>query len=119
MIKVKIVKDSERNIKGLYMNGHSGYAEEGSDVICAGASVLLYTAANSLEAVCGYLDTAVINEDIGDGRVSAQIIVPADDNKERAQTAQTIMRTVEIGLITMASSVNDDNNVYIKVTEEN
>jgi len=119
MITVKIVRDSDRNITGLYMNGHSGYAKEGADIICSAASVLLYTAANSLESICGYLDTAVINEDNGNGKVSAQIVVPADANRDRAGTAQTIMRTVEVGLISLAASVNDNGRVYIKVTEEN
>ncbi len=78
MITVKVVRDGSRKITGVFLNGHSGYAEEGSDIICAGASTLVYTLANSLERICG-IDTEFstrIAEDMGDGNVSAEIVIP-------------------------------------------
>ena len=118
MITITFVKDENRKITGLFMEGHAGYAEEGSDIVCAGASTLLYTAVNALDSICGYQDIARIHEDDGDGDVHAEVIVPADGIAARAETAQVIMRTCEVGFITLASSVNIDGNRYVEIIEK-
>ena len=38
---------------GYSAKGHSGYAEEGSDIVCAAVSSLSVTCVNSLESLCG------------------------------------------------------------------
>lgn len=38
-------------LHGICVSGHSGYAYSGSDIVCAGASVLITTCINALEAV--------------------------------------------------------------------
>lgn len=45
MLKVKV------DIKNytVTMRGHADFAENGKDIVCAGASTLLYTLANTLE----------------------------------------------------------------------
>ena len=43
------------------MQGHAGYAESGSDIVCAAASVLAQNAVNSIEQF-----TEDINEDLGE-----------------------------------------------------
>ena len=119
MITVTFVKNEDRKITGLFMDGHAGYAEAGSDIVCAGASTLLYTAANALETICGYLDSDTTNIHEGeDGSVYAEIVLPPDGIAARADAAQMIMRTVEVGFITLASSVNKDGNRYVKITEK-
>ena len=122
MITVKVVRDGSRKITGVFLNGHSGYAEEGSDIICAGASTLVYTLANSLERICG-IDTEFstrIAEDMGDGNVSAEIIIPEGRFRDEgaADRAQVIMETIVLGFISLAQSVNTDGNRYISITEE-
>ena len=47
MIRVHIDRE---DIK-LTMDGHAGYAEAGSDIICAAASILVYTAASRLREI--------------------------------------------------------------------
>ncbi len=122
MITVRIVRDNSRKVTGLFVNGHSGYAEEGSDIICAGASTLVYTLANSLERICG-IDTKYstrIAEDKGDGNVSAEIILPDGRFRDEAakDRAQVIMETMILGFMTLAQSVNQDGNRYINIIEE-
>ncbi|MBP5180658.1 MAG: ribosomal-processing cysteine protease Prp [Clostridiales bacterium] len=122
MITVRIVRDNTRKVTGVFVNGHSGYAEEGSDIVCAGASTLVYTLANSLEKICG-IDTdhsTRIAEDMGDGKVSAEIIIPETRFRDEgaADRAQVIMETVVTGFMTLASSVNKDGNRYINIIEE-
>ena len=49
MIKVTIYQDSEQKISRFLMQDHAGYAESGSDIICAAASALAQNTVNSIE----------------------------------------------------------------------
>ncbi len=122
MITVKIVRDRTRKITGVFMSGHAGYAEEGSDIICAGASTLIYTLANSLERICGVdaQNISRIDEDTGDGDVSAEIIIPYGTFTEKTadERAAVVAETVYTGFISLASSVNADGIKYINITED-
>jgi len=123
MITVKVVRDNTRKVTGVFVSGHAGYAEEGSDIVCAGASTLVYTLANSLERICG-IDTEYstrIAEDMGDGNVSAEIVIPEGRFRDEgaADRAQVIMETIVLGFISLAASVNRDGKMYLKVSEEN
>lgn len=48
MIQV-IVKKQKDNITGFHIEGHSGYAGYGSDIICSAVSALAITCVNSIE----------------------------------------------------------------------
>lgn len=52
MTKIKILKN-DGNFVGFVVKGHSGYAESGSDLVCASISILVYTTLNSLNKVAG------------------------------------------------------------------
>ena len=62
MIEVIYYKDSHL----LTMDGHSGYSETGTDIVCAAATILAYTLA---EAVSKFKDT-YIDLDIGCAEIS-------------------------------------------------
>ena len=112
MITVKIVRSSDRKISGIFVSGHSGYAESGSDIVCAGASTLIYTLINSLERVCGADPMKIANIVEGED-VNAEVIVPSDE------TAQIIAETIYTGYMSLAASANGDGMQYIMVKEEN
>ena len=40
-------------ITGFECTGHAGFAQEGSDIVCAAVSILTTTCANALESVAG------------------------------------------------------------------
>ncbi|MBQ8072820.1 MAG: ribosomal-processing cysteine protease Prp [Clostridia bacterium] len=48
---------------GYHASGHSGYAEAGQDIVCAGVSVLGCTCVNAMESLLGVLVTVRANED--------------------------------------------------------
>lgn len=52
MITVTIYRTKDE-ITGFIVEGHSDYAEEGLDIVCASVSILSYTALNSLNLVAG------------------------------------------------------------------
>ncbi|MBQ4267701.1 MAG: ribosomal-processing cysteine protease Prp [Clostridia bacterium] len=52
MIKATFYKKDEI-LKGFEIEGHSGYAEEGEDIICASVSSVAYMAVNTITDVIG------------------------------------------------------------------
>jgi uncharacterized protein YsxB (DUF464 family) len=50
MIIIEITSKNNEIIS-IEMNGHSGYAESGKDIVCAGVSSLVYAALNSFDSV--------------------------------------------------------------------
>ncbi len=114
---IKAIVDREgSDIRLISLNGHSGYASSGNDIICAAASALIYTAANALEDICGYDNEEFFRlsgEDTNE--VNASIVLPDKGNEEAKSRAQVIMRTLELGLITLASSYNEEDNRFIEI----
>ncbi len=49
MTKVQIFKTKEGVVRSFHCSGHSGYAEEGEDIVCAGISALVINTVNCLD----------------------------------------------------------------------
>jgi len=113
-----IIERIGNDVRALYMSGHSGYSEQGTDIICSSASTLFYTAANALEELCSLKaeDIITVNEDKGDGNVNAVIKVPELTGDAKVK-AQTIMETIEVGFKCLEMSVNTDEDQYIELIE--
>ena len=62
MITVSIYRTND-DISGFIVEGHSGYAEEGMDIVCASVSILSYTALNSINLVAG-IEPSYISYDV-------------------------------------------------------
>ena len=62
MIHAVLYRKGER-FTGFRAAGHSGYAEAGSDIVCAGVSVLGCTCVNALESLLGVKVILRENED--------------------------------------------------------
>ena len=52
MISAVLYRENGR-YTGFRASGHSGYAEEGSDIVCAGVSVMGCTCVNAMESLLG------------------------------------------------------------------
>ncbi len=53
MTEISFYKDSEDQFTGFKCTGHSGYADEGSDIVCAAVSMLTFNFVNSVEKLLG------------------------------------------------------------------
>ena len=62
MIKVSFLKKGDSFI-GFELSGHSGYAEEGADIVCSAVSSVAYMVANTLTEILG--ENAAITLDDG------------------------------------------------------
>ena len=99
MIRAKLRQDRENRFTGFELNGHSGYAEEGSDIICAAVSILAFTCINSLESVCR-IHPAVEGETPGRMKVT----LPSEMTEAQRHDAQVILSVLQQGLRDLAES---------------
>ncbi len=67
MIKVVIYEKESRRI-GFNCFGHAGYAEHGSDIVCASVSALVLNTINSIETLTKAKCSVSMNEKDGDIR---------------------------------------------------
>ena len=49
MIEFKTVQDTENKITQFTVSGHSGFAESGSDIVCASVSSVVWLTINGIE----------------------------------------------------------------------
>lgn len=78
MIKITIYR-TKGEINGFIVEGHSDYAEEGMDIVCASVSILSYTVLNSINLVAG-IEPENINYDVDEdtGLMSLRTLVNND-----------------------------------------
>lgn len=53
MVLFSIKRDRNNRINGFTCSGHAGYSEKGTDIVCAGVSVLTQSAVLALEKLAG------------------------------------------------------------------
>ena len=92
MIKVEIFKESTDRIVGFEVAGHSGTAEHGQDIVCAGVSSLAQTALLGLgEHLHRDMDYSVAS-----GKLKMQLKGAPDELTE------AILQTMLLGLMEIA-----------------
>ena len=89
------------------IKGHSGYAEEGRDVVCSAVSAISQTALLGLLKVCG-ID---VNYETRDGYL--KVVLPENISEEKRQKAEVILLTMREGL----KDVADGYPRFVKLEE--
>ena len=120
MIMVEIHKNISGQIESLTAADHSGYAEDGNDVVCAGASTLMYTAIGALQDICGLEDFyRIVDASDKDSISFSEIKLSVSTlSEEQLRVSQIILRTVEIGFLQLEMSVKTDyGDQFIRVSE--
>ena len=97
----------DERISGFSVSGHSGYAEAGSDIVCAAISALVTMAEATINEVCGAkAKVRVKNEE---ARVT--LTLPTSCDEEEA------VQAVLAGMMLTLCSMRDDYPDYIEVLE--
>ena len=98
MTTVQVRRD-EKGVCGLRVKGHADYAEAGSDIVCAAASILITTCVNALETVAGILPLVQQDEE------SAMIMVslPGGLSPSEEHDARVILKTTLQGFRDIAA----------------
>ena len=108
MINILVIKNNQKIIT-LEATGHSGYAEQGSDIVCSAVSTLMQNLAVGLTEVLKLDPRVIIDEQIPHMSVSLESI-----NEEQEQSAQVLMQTTLLSLKEIASGYSN----YIKIKEK-
>jgi hypothetical protein len=99
MIKARFLfKDSDYS--GLEVSGHAFFDEHGKDIVCAGVSALATTGYNSLSFHIGE-EKIRLEIDESKGYLKFEII---DGNKEDYEKSNLILKTIEIGIDSIAQA---------------
>ena len=97
----------EDRITGFSVSGHAGYAEAGSDIVCAAVSAVVTMAEATINEVCGAKAKVRVKEE--DARVT--LTLPASCDEEEA------VQAVLAGMLLTLCSMRDDYPDYIEVLE--
>ena len=95
-------------INGFSVSGHSGYAEAGSDIVCAAISAVVTMAEATINDVCGAKAKVRVKED--DARIT--LTLPASCDEEES------VQAVLTGLMLTLAGMRDDYPDYIEVVME-
>lgn len=102
MISVTLY-EKDGNLKGFQVQGHSGYAKRGKDIICAAVSSLVITTANAIEKFTDDEKIVFTSED------GAVIIVKFKDIP--GHDAKLLMDSMIMGLKEIS-----EKNGYVKIS---
>ena len=109
MINILIIK-SKQNVITVEATGHSGYAESGSDIVCASVSSLTQALINGLIEVVKITPKYTIDEDIP----HLSVTLPKDLNEEKSKYAQMLMSSTYLAIKGVANSYPK----FIKIKEK-
>ena len=97
----------EDRITGFSISGHSGYAEAGSDIVCAAISTAVTMAEATINEVCGAKAKVRVKEE--DARITLTLPVSCDEEES--------VQAVLAGMMLTLCSMRDDYPDYIEVLE--
>ena len=106
MTRCEFFTEDDR-ITGFTVSGHSGYAEAGSDIVCAAISTAVTMAEATINEVCGAKAKVRVKEE--DARIT--LTLPASCDEE--ETVQAVLAGMMLTLL----SIQEDHPDYIEVLE--
>ena len=98
----------DERITGFSVSGHSGYAEAGSDIICASVSAIVTMAEATINDVCGAKAKVRVKE-----QENAHITLTLPASCDEEETVQAVLA----GMMLTLCSLRDDYPDYIEVLE--
>jgi uncharacterized protein YsxB (DUF464 family) len=108
MITVVVLKYSDGTVGAVDISGHSGYAEEGHDIICSAVSAIAYTAAGSLEELAG------LRHCYSESDGHMEIRLPREMTGQQKLISRIILDSAVIGFRQLELSYGE----YVMVVEE-
>ena len=106
MTRCEFFTEDDR-ITGFSVSGHSGYAEEGSDIVCAAISAVVTMAEATINDVCGAKAKVRVKE--ADARIT--LTLPASCDEEES------VQAVLAGMLLTLCNLRDQYPDYIEVLE--
>ena len=110
MIKAVLYREG-KNLTGCRLEGHSGWADQGHDIVCAAASILGCTCVNALESVCGVIPEIT---EYNEQKAVLAFELP-EMNKAENEKAQILMGALRQGLDDLTAEY--PQNVTLSIIE--
>ncbi|MDO4291996.1 MAG: ribosomal-processing cysteine protease Prp [Eubacteriales bacterium] len=85
-----LIRKTRDDYRGFTCTGHAGYADSGSDIVCAAVSVLVINTMNAIEAYASQRMEAVMGEE--DGVIDVSFPDPVNDR------TKLLLDTMVLGL---------------------
>ena len=101
--------DQDGKISGFSVSGHSGYAEEGSDIVCAAISTAVQFAATTIVDVLGVQAKTKVNEE----KAHITLTLPASCEEEDA--VQAVLTGMMLTLCELRDQYPDHIEVIMEV----
>ena len=106
MTRCEFFTENER-ITGFSVSGHSGYAEAGSDIVCAAITAVVTMAEATINDVCGAKAKVRVKD--ADARITLTLPTSCDEE----ETVQAVLAGMMVTLI----SLQEDYSDFIEVLE--
>ena len=106
MIRIKLIGGGAAG--GFSVSGHSGYAEEGRDIICAAVSALTQAAVMGLDEIAG------LKPDYVQGKGTSRCRVQRSGDPLKQSQAEAILGTMALGIQSIAAQYPE----FIEVSQE-
>ena len=106
MTRCEFFVEDER-ITGFSVSGHSGYAESGSDIVCAAISAVVAMTEATINDICG----AKAKVRVKDEQARITLTLPTSCDEEEA------VQAVLSGMMLTLLSLREDYPDYIEVLE--
>ena len=96
----------EDRITGFSISGHSGYAEAGSDIVCAAVSAIVTMAEATINDVCGAKAKVRVRE-----QENARITLTLPASCDEEESVQAVLAGMMITLCSMRDDYPDNIEV--------
>ena len=106
MTRCEFFTEGDR-ITGFSISGHSGYAEAGSDIVCAAISAVVTMAEATINDVCGAKAKVRVKDE--QARITLTLPVSCDEE----ETVQAVLA----GMMIYLCGLRDEYPDYIEVLE--
>ena len=105
MIKCEFFTEEDR-ITGFCVSGHSGYAEAGSDIVCAAVSAVVTMVEATINDVCGAKAKVRVKE-----QENARITLTLPASCDEEETVQAVLAGMMVTLMGMRDDYPDNIEV--------
>ncbi|WP_456273890.1 ribosomal-processing cysteine protease Prp [Bacillus sp. AK031] len=108
MINVYFTKDPGGRISSFSMDGHANFAQNGQDIVCAGASAVSFGTVNAIMSLTGV--EPGIDQSPDGGYLHCEF--PADLPEETEEKVQLLLQ----GMIVSLQTIEREYSKFIKIT---
>lgn len=108
MITISLFRNKHHHIQGFTVEGHAGYGEHGTDIVCAAVTTVAMTTVNGLTDVVHILLTPVVQE----GYLSCQL--PETLSETERREADVLLESM---VLTM-KNLEEQYGQYVRLLEE-